>query len=30
LKGKPKDFNCGREQKEALEELKEMFTTAPI
>jgi len=29
LKGSPKDFHWGREQEEALEELKNRFTTAP-
>jgi len=30
LKGNPKDFHWGREQQEALEDLKKRFTTAPI
>jgi len=30
LKGNPKDFEWGREQEEAVEELNKRFTTAPI
>jgi len=30
LKGNPKDFQWGREQEEAFDELKKRFTTAPI
>jgi len=30
LKGNPKDFQWGRDQEEAFEELKKRFTTAPM